>query len=150
MREGIDARIDELDRIVVIEDVRDYAQPAHVGFIDDHAIERRRQLGRAAVRSSTQILMMSTLRADELPDGFPRLVLGRHFVGDARVCRAAGPAFGEPMPRPGHHQPRGVELALLLLGAHVVQQIAALDALRLHDGDAEEERAIEIVGSYRA
>ncbi len=70
MRKAIDARVDEIDRIVVIEDVRDHAQAAHVCFIDDHPIERRRQLGRAAVAIVDPDLDDVDFAGGELQDGF--------------------------------------------------------------------------------
>ena len=129
MREAVDTGIDEIDRIVVIEDVRDHGNAAHVCFIDDHAIERRRQFGRAAVAIVHPDLDAVDFAGGEIQDRLARLALGRDFVRDAGVGRAAGARVRRADAAAGHQQARGVQLALLLLGAQVVQQVAALDAL---------------------
>ncbi len=56
-----------------------------------------------------------------------------------------GPAFGEPMPRPATISRAVLSLPCCCSARRSYSRSPRLDALRLHDGDTEEERAIEIV-----
>ena len=85
-----------------------------------------------------------------LPGGLLRhrlapLVRRRQLVGDALVGRRAGPGVGRADADAGEPQPRAAHPARGLVGANLERQIARIDPLRQHRGDAEVEGAIEIL-----
>ena len=146
MREAVDAGIHEIDRIDVIEDVRVHLQPALVSLVDDRAIQRRRQLRRATVPIVDPDLDDVDVASGELLNGLARFGNGRHLVRHAGIRRSAGTGVRRSDAATGEQEPRRRrQFPCLLIGAHLIHHVTRLNPLRLHNGDAEVERAIEIV-----
>ena len=136
---------DQVDGIGVIEDVRVDPQPVPVALVDDRPEEIGRQPGRAAVAVVHPDLDRVHLPGRQFLNGLPRLVFGRHFIGDPGVGRAARPRVRRADAAAGDAQASAAQLARFLVGANLIGDVAFFDALRLDGRDAEIQRPIQIV-----
>ncbi len=145
MREAVDAGFRERDRIIVIEDVGGHLEAGLVRLVDHGTRDRDRQPGRAAAAVVNPDLDGVDLLGGELAHVAARLLLGGDLVGEIGVDRIARAGVGRPHAAAGEHEASAAKAAFGLLGADLVHDLAALDALRHHRRDAEIERAIEII-----
>src|SRR5262249_22436773 len=145
MGEVIDARGGKLDRVLVIEHVSRDLESEPVAFVDDDAGQRDRQAGRATAAVVDPDLDGIDLSGRKLQHRVAGLILGGDLIGDARIGRRARAGVRRPDAASGQHEPRAADASGSLVGADLVHDVALLDALRHHGGNAEVKRAVEIV-----
>ena len=91
MRKAVDARIHEVHRVRVIEDVSVHHKPMLMTLVNRRAREIRRKPRRAAVSIVDPDLDEVHLLGGEFLHGFAHLIFCRHFVRDTHVCRRPRP-----------------------------------------------------------
>src|SRR5439155_27162020 len=143
--EAVDAGLRERHRVIVIEDVGGDLETRFVRLVDYGARDRDRQLWGATAAVVDPDLDRIDLPGHELAHIGARLLLGRDLLGEVGVDRIAGAGIRRPEPTAREHEARATETTFRLLGADLVHDLAALDALRHHPRNAEIERAIEIL-----
>ena len=145
VREAVDAGGDQPLRIGEIEDVRVDADAALVRLVDDGAIERRTQLGCAAVAVVDPDLDEVDLLCCELPHIAPAFCVRRDVVRNALVRVGARPCIRRAHAAAGREQTRAAKTSRGLVLADLERRIARIDALGDDGAHAEVERAIEVV-----
>ena len=137
MREAVDPRVHEIHGVGVVEHVRVHLQRMPVALVDDRPEEIGRQPRRAAVSVVHPDLDQVHLPGGQFLNRLPRLVFGRHFIGNPGVGRTARSRVRRADAAAGDEQTRAAQRSCFLVGTNLEGDVALFDALRLDDRDSE-------------
>ncbi len=133
MQEAVDARFHEIARVGQIEHVRHHANPVPVRFVDDRAVQRRRELLHGAASVVDPDLDEIRLLRGDLPDVLPRALFARDAVWRVSHRRSSGTGIGHGEPASRRAQERGAGHGL---STKLIADVARIGAGGHHRADA--------------